>query len=60
MFVCSVNKVYSLLDEFGSLNGTLDMFCSTVHALTEQATCVNSTTSLGLPECQQGRHTQTW
>lgn len=56
IFYCwySVNDVYSLLDEFGSLNGTLDNFCSTVHSLSSQCVISNP-----LAECQQGTLTLT-
>ncbi len=52
MYVCSVNDVYSLLDEFGSLNGTLDTFCSTIHSLSDTTSCLTATVP---PECQQGQ-----
>lgn len=40
-FTCSVNKVYSLLDEMGSLDDRWSKVCSGLRTLSTQATCTN-------------------
>ena len=40
-FTCSVNKVYSLLDEVGSLDDRWSKVCSGLRTLSTQTACTN-------------------